>query len=216
MVPRGRYRKVAHQYTSLTDGSGGCIQLTFHRTGGQYHSWEAEWQHPQLMPEEAVGGQRAAAAVTQQAASPAGRPRQRPKCRRALQFALLPGDSLPRRRADKVFRDPPPDSMVAQLAEDFRAARDRDHLKTSDGALHGYAQMLPRVCAVFKKRFGDEWDGKDPLAIVDTPRLKAALRETKGSELSVYGNNSNGAGTPSAALHWYRLRVTRAASGISS
>lgn len=115
-----------------------------------------------------------------------------------------------------MFRAPPPDSMVAQLAEDFRAARDRDHLKTSDGALHGYAQMLPRVCAVFKKRFGDEWDGKDPLAIVDTPRLKAALRETKGSELSVYGNNSNGAGTPSAALHWYRLRDTRAASGISS
>ena len=82
--------------------------------------------------------------------------------------------------------------------------------------LHLTSESSDRFDRVAEERFGDEWDGKDPLAIVDTPRLKAALRETKGSELSVYGNNSNGAGTPSAALHWYRLRVTRAASGIPS
>jgi hypothetical protein len=94
--------------------------------------------------------------------------------------------------------------MVSQLAKDFRAARDAEHLRTSDTALRGYAQMLPRVCVVFKNMYGDEWDGTDPLAIVDMAKFKAALHQTKGSESMIFGNNSNGTGTPSAALHWFR------------
>ena len=86
-----------------------------------------------------------------------------------------------RGRADKVFKSAPPEDMISQLAMDFRAARDAEHGRTSDTALRGYAQMLPRVCVVFKKMYGDEWDGTDPLAIVDMAKFKAALHQTKGS-----------------------------------
>eukprot|EP01044_Picomonas_judraskeda_P011369 COSAG03_NODE_1541_length_3905_cov_6.605360_3_plen_587_part_00 len=216
------YRKVAHCYAVLATGSAGFVRLTFHRVGhrGSY-SWEAEWKHPQQPLGEASAGQPTSPAPTESDSPPmppidtpgvvlpAEQPR--PKCRRTLSFETEAAVQTPRKRgskrglrADKVFKSAPPEDMISRLAMDFRAARDAEHGRTSDTALRGYAQMLPRVCVVFKKMYGDEWDGTDPLAIVDMAKFKAALHQTRGSESMIYGNNSNGTGTPSAALHWYR------------
>ena len=111
-------------------------------------------------------------------------------------------------RRDRVFEVKPPDDMVSCVATDFQQARNSERGRTSDNALSGYAKMFPRVCVVFKQKF-PEWDGRNALDIVDNASLKAALLATKGSESAIYGNNSNGAGTPSAALLWFRKVSTQ-------
>jgi hypothetical protein len=96
-----------------------------------------------------------------------------------------------------------PDSQLCSLADDFRLIADDANLCLFQRAGLRYAQMLPRVCVVFKKNFPD-WDGQNALAILDDAHFKAALDATKGCEVGVYGNNSCGPGTPSSALGWFR------------
>ena len=72
----------------------------------------------------------------------------------------------------KVFEQDPPADMVGQLAIDFMAMRDQEHSNTSDTTLRGYAKTLPRVWVVFKQQF-DDWNGKNPLDILEVGNVRA-------------------------------------------